>query len=371
MKDKVRYVGMDVHKLTITMALADEGSGEPEVLAKIANSWPVVLKQLKRLGALERLVCCYEAGPTGYVLYREMKIAGIKCLVVAPSLVPEQKGKRVKTDRRDAVRLARFLRSGDLTAIYVPDEIGEAMRDLVRARADAKKAENIARRQLHHFLLRHGRYYTEGKSTWTLRHVAWIRKQEFEHEAQQRVLKDYLATVEQDGERVQRFSDDIAELVKSWSLYPLVKAFQAMRGISLTAAAVIAAELGDLGRFQSPTQLMSYLGLVSSERSSGQSRRQGRITRTGNSHARWVLVEAAWSYRFKPYQSPELKKRSEQASPAVQAIAWKAQRRLNKKYHRLLAAGKNRQQAMTAVARELVGFLWAIAQQEQLLAEAS
>lgn len=371
MKIKLRYVGLDVHKLTITIAVANVGDGEPTVLAKIPNSWPVLLKHLKRLGPLGSLVCCYEAGPTGYVLYREMKAAGIECMVVAPSLVPEQKGKRVKTDRRDAIKLARFLRSGDLTPVYIPDEIGEAMRDLVRARTDAKKAENIARRQLHHFLLRHGRYYQEGKTTWTQRHVAWIRKQKFEHEAQRRVLVEYLCAVEQAGERIRRFTDDIAELVKSWSLFPLVKALQAMRGVSLTAAAVIVAELGDLSRFPHPTELMGYVGLVPSEHTTGDSRKQGRITRTGNTHARWVLVEAAWSYRFEPHKGPEITKRSEGVSAEVQAIAWKAQRRLHRKYRKLIARGKIPQQAMTAVARELVGFMWAIAKQPNLLSEAS
>ncbi len=371
MKDRLRYVGLDVHKLTITMAVAEQGNGEPQVLAKIPNSWPVLLRHLKRLGPLGSLVCCYEAGPTGYVLYRDMKAAGIKCLVVAPSLVPQQKGKRIKTDRRDAVKLARFLRSGDLTAVYVPDEIGEAMRDLVRARSDAKKAENVVRRQLQHFLLRHGRRYDDGRTSWTQQYMAWIRKQEFEHEAQRRVLVEYRCAVEQAGERIQRFSDDIAELVKSWSLFPLVKALQAMRGISLTAAAVIVAELGELRRFQRPTELMSYLGLVPSEHSTGDSRRQGRITRTGNSHARWVIVEAAWSYRFKAHKGRELTKRSEGVSAEVQAIAWKAQHRLHRKYRKLVSRGKNSQQAMTAVARELVGFIWAIARQEKLLADAS
>ena len=280
----------------------------------------MLLKYLRRLEPLGSLVSCYEAGPTGYVLYRDMKAAGIKCVVVAPSLVPDQKGKRIKTDRRDAMKLARFLRSGDLTAFYVPDEIGEAMRDLVRARTDAKKAENVARHQLQHFLLRHARRYDEGKTSWIQQYMAWSRKQEFEHEAQRRVLVEYRSAVEQAGDRIQRFSDDIAELVKSWSLFPLVKALQAMRGISLTAAAVIVAELGDLRHFQSPTELMSYLGLVPSEHSSGDSRRQGRITRTGNRHARRVIVASVWSWRFKPHKGPDLTRRSAGVSAEVQAI---------------------------------------------------
>lgn len=367
MGSTIRYIGLDVHKEKIVIAVAEQGGGEPEVVATIANDWPTLHKQLKRLGRPEDLRCCYEAGPTGYGIYRKLKAAGISCIVVAPALVPDQKGSRVKTDRRDAVKLARFLRSGDLTAVYVPDELSEAIRDLVRARFDAKKAERTARQQLGHFLLRHDRRYS-GKTAWTKTHLEWIRYQKFEHQAQQRVLVDYLQVVEEGAERIQRLENDIAELVQSWTLYPLVQALQGLRGVSLVAAATITAELGDISRFETPTQLMGYVGLVPSEFTTGKKRRQGRITRTGNHHARWVLVEAAWSYRFSPKNSPEIRKRNEPLAPEVRRIAWKAQLRLHRKYVRLLARGKNKQQAMTAVARELVGFMWAISRQPELLA---
>ena len=244
--------------MTITIAVAEEGRGEPEVLAKLPKDWATLLKHFKRLGPKESLRCCDEAGPTGYGLYRPLEAAGISCIVVAPTLVPEQEGKRVKTDRRDAVRLARFLRSGDLTAVYVPDERSEAIRDVVRARFDAKKAESAARQQLSHFLLRHGRTYTNGR-TRTKRHLEWVRSERLEHEGQQRVLVDYLHVVEEAGERIRRLQDDVAELIQSWSLFELVGGLQALRGVSLIAAATIAAELGDLSRFESASPPMAYV----------------------------------------------------------------------------------------------------------------
>ena len=282
-------------------------------------------------------------------------------MVVAPSLVPKQAGDRVKTDRRDALKLARFLRSGDLTEVYVPDEATEAMRDLERARDDAKRAERTARHHLSKFLLRHERRYT-GKS-WTQAHLKWVRSQQFEHEASQRVIVDHLHTVEQATARVERLTQDIAELVESWSRKPLVKALQALRGVQLISAVTLAAELGDFSRFSSARQLMAYLGLIPSEHSSGQAKKRGRITRTGNRHARTILVESAWSYRFRPAMSPAIRRRNEAASPRVRAIAWKAQHRLHDRYRRLLGRGKNKQQTVTALARELAGFVWAIARE--------
>jgi len=367
MESTIRYVGLDVHKETIVIAIAEEASGEANVLGKIPNDSLELLKVLSRLGPRENLRCSYEAGPTGYGLYRSLRAAGIRCMVVAPSLVPEKKGNRVKTDRRDATKLAHFLRSGDLTAVYVPDEVSEAIRDLVRARFDAKKAEKVARHQLGHFLLRQGRCYS-GKSAWTKAHVDWIRRQQFEHKAQERVLVDYLHTVEEAEERVRRLGGDMAELASAWSLYALVQALQALRGVSFVAAVSLAAELGDISRFEHPGQLMAYVGLVPSEHTSGNSRHQGRITRTGNRNARWIVVESAWSYRFRPNMGAEIRKRNEAVSPEVRRIAWKAQERLNGKYRRLLARGKNQQRAMAAVARELLGFMWAISKEPKLLA---
>jgi transposase len=319
------------------------------------------------LGAKSKLRCCYEAGPTGYELYRVLTKHKLDCIVVAPSLVPVQAGNRVKTDRRDAVKLAHFLRSGDLTAVYVPDAATEALRDLERARDDAKCAERVARHQLSKFLLRHGQRFSGGNE-WTQKHMVWIRTLKFAHEAQQRVLCDYLKAVEDAAARVAALTKDLAELVETTALAPLVKALQALRGVRLVTAVTIAAELGDLKRFDTPRQLMAFLGLVPSEHSSGGSKRRGRITRTGNTHVRRVLVEAAWSYQFRPNLSQEIRKRNEGVAPGVQRIAWQAQQRLHKRLFDLRRKGKSTQKAITAVARELAGFVWAIGQEEALLA---
>lgn len=369
MKSTIRYIGLDVHKDTVTIAVA-RGEAEPEVVGTVANRWEVLARQLRRLGPPELLRCCYEAGPCGYEIYRRCRGAGIDCVVVAPSLVPQKAGSRVKTDPRDAAKLARYLRSRDLTAVYVPDEIGEAMRDLVRARGDAKKALHTSRQQLNHFLLRHGRRWG-GKSRWTYAHLEWLRRQHFEQPAQECVLSDYIQAVEGAGERIRRYDDDVAKLVPDWSLSPLVTALGALRGVSLVGAAVIAAELGDLKRFATASQLMAYIGLVPSEHSSGKTQRKGGITRTGNAHARFVIVEAAWAYRFPPRRSEAIRKRQEAVSKEVQQISWRAQQRLYRKYTKLLGRCKNIQKTMTAVARELVGFIWAIAQEPKLVAEAS
>jgi transposase len=365
--EKLRFVGLDVHKETVSIGVADEGRGEASDVATIANDTGQLIKRLRKLGRAGSLRCCYEAGPTGYGLCRDLNAAGIACVVVAPSLVPTRSGDRVKTDRRDAAKLARFHRSGDLTEVHVPDAATEAMRDLERSRDDAKKAERTARHQLGKFLLRHGRRY-DGKSAWTGRHLEWIRKQHFGHQAQQRVLVDYLKAVEVATERVKALTGDIAELVESWSLKPLVKALQSLRGVQLVTAAIIAAELGDLARFRTAPELMGYLGLVPSEHSSGQTKQRGRITRTGNGHVRRVLVEAAWAYRFRPGMSVAIRKRNEGVAPPVQRIAWKAQERLHRRYCRMLGRGKNKQQTVTAVARELAGFIWDIGRQPVLLA---
>ena len=360
--EKVRFVGLDVHKESIAIAVAEGDGGEPAYLATVPNDTAELVKRLAKLGRAAHLRCCYEAGPTGYSLHRDLKAAGIECVVVAPSLVPVQAGDRVKTDRRDAVKLARFLRSGDLTEVYVPDAATEAMRDLERGRDDAKKSERVARHHLSKFLLRHGRLYP-GKTAWTARHLDWIRSQHFDHEAQSRVLTHYQHAVEEATSRVERLTKDIVELVEKWALKPLVKSLQALRGVQLTTAVVIAAELGDLRRFPTAPQLMAYLGLVPSEHSSGESRRRGRITKTGNAHVRRVLVESAWSYRFRPALSRAIRERGSEASPQVQSIAWKAQARLHRRYARMMGRGISKQKTVTAIARELAGFVWAIGRQ--------
>lgn len=363
---KVRFIGLDVHKESITIAMA-EGTEPAEVVATVPNETVAVLKRLRKLAEGRKAYFCYEAGPTGFGLCRALRQARLDCRVVAPSLVPQQSGDRIKTDRRDAVKLARFLRSGDLTEVQIPDAATEAMRDLERARDDAKNAERAARHQLTKFLLRHDRKYS-GKTSWTAMHLDWIRKQQFEHEAQNRVLVDYLQAVELATQRVEQLTKDIAELVDQWSLKPLVKALMGLRGVQMISAVVLAAEIGDFQRFATARAFMAYLGLVPSEHSSGESRRRGRITRSGNGHARRILVESAWSYRFRPTMSREIRQRNQGLSPDVQATAWKAQLRLNMRYKKLLGRGKTKNQVVTAVARELAGFVWCIARQSEMQA---
>ncbi len=366
MKKNVRFVGLDVHKDSIVVAVADSGRQPAQLLETIAHDELALLNLLDRLGPKARLRVCYEAGPTGYLLARRLNEQGICCVVVAPSLIPRPGTRRIKTDRRDAIRLAHFLRSGDLVEVTVPEAQTEAMRDLERAREDAKQAERTARQQLDKFLLRQGRRWSGG-TKWTLKHWRWIKQQEFSEEALRRVCQDYVVTVEQAMLRVQRLTQDIGELVERWTLGPLVRGLQALRGVDLVTAVVLAAEIGDFQRFGTARQLMAYLGLVPSEQSSGNTRRQGGITRTGNRHARWILVEAAWNYRFGPHASQRIKARRKLVAPAVCAIAERAEQRLHRRFRRLIDRGKCKQQAVTAVARELAGFVWAIAREEKLL----
>jgi transposase len=315
------FVGLDVHRDSIAIAVAIRDGKPAESLGSVPNDVPGLLRRLLRLGPAESLRCCYEAGPTGFGLARRLNDVGIACEVIAPSLIPVQPGARVKTDRRDAQKLAQYLRSGDLTPVHVLDPATEAIRDLERARDDAKRAERAARHQLSKFLLRHGRWF-EGRSTWGPAHQAWLAKQQFDIKAQQDVI----------------------------------------------SAATLVAEVGDFRRFRSASELMSFVGLVPSEHSSGGSRRQGRITRTGNGHVRRTLVESAWHYRRQPRMSKAIRERNDRVSAPVRAIAWKAQHRLHKRLFRLMERGKPATRAVTAVARELAGFVWAIAREEVLLA---
>jgi transposase len=363
----IRFVGLDVHRDSIAIAVAKRDGKPAESLGPIPNNVPNLIRRLLRLGPAESLRCCYEAGPTGLVLARRLSEAGIACEVIAPSLIPVQPGSRVKTDRRDAQKLAQYLRSGDLTPIHVLDPATEAIRDLERARDDAKRAERAARHQLSKFLLRHGRWF-EGRSTWGPSHLAWLAKQQFDDKAHQDVMNDYREAVEMATARVDRLTARLAERVASWKKAPLVTALQALRGVDLVSAATLVAEVGDFRRFASASELMSFVGLVPSEHSSGGSRRQGRITRTGNGHVRRILVESAWHYRRQPRMSKAIRARNDRVSAPVRAIAWKAQHRLHKRLSRLLERGKPATRAVTAVARELAGFVWAIAREEVLVA---
>lgn len=355
---KVRFVGLDVHQETITVAVADADGSAPAVVGTFSSDIPRLVKQLKKLGPASSLRCCYEAGAGGFVLERALSREGIICIIVAPSLVPtKQSGERVKTDKRDALRLARFLRSGDLVAIHVPDEETEAMRDLSRARLDAVKAQLRARQQLSRFLVRHGQRYP-GKRTSAVAFLKWARTVEFRFEAQRRVLADYVRATEEGVERIERLTRDISELVQQWAGGPAVTAMQALRGVQLVTAVGLVTEIGDFHRFAAAPQFMSYLGLVPGEFSSGESQRRGRITKTGNSHVRRLLVEAAWNYR-RMGPSKAIRTRREAAPPTVQRIASKADDRLHRKLNKMLGRGVARPKAIVAVARELAGFVWA------------
>ncbi len=361
MKEKVRFLGLDVHAETIAVAVA-EPDGEVRSLGTIANREESIRKLVKKLGAPEHLRACYEAGPTGYVLYWQLTQLGVECAVVAPTLVPTKAGDRVKTDRRDALKLARSHRSDDLTAVWVPDGDSEALRDVVRAREAAKQDQLRARHRLSKFLLRTGQRPAVGMKAWTEPYMAWVRQVRFEQSAQQATLLDYLHEVDHMAARVKRLEQAITEAVKlaSPQVQEVVKGLKALRGIAEISAVTIVAELGNIARFDTPRQLMGYSGAVPSEDSSGKRKQRGSITKTGNAHLRRIVVEAAWSYRHRPAIGPRLRKRQEGVAEPIKEIAWKAQVRLSKRYARLAAAGKDQRKIITAVGRELLGFIWAI-----------
>jgi transposase len=363
MEKCITYVGLDVHKNSIDIALADNGrESEVRYYGTIDGGLAALDKVVRKLVSKgTTLRFAYEAGPCGYEIYRHLTRQGIDCIVVAPSLIPKRSGNRIKNDRRDAEMLARLHRSGELTAVYVPRLEDEAMRDLCRARIDGKSAERKARQQLNAFLLRSGFRYS-GKTLWSLAHQRWISDIKMPHPAQQITLQEYVDAVRSCCERVERITEQIRQLTAEWRLGPVVEAFQALRGVSLVVAATTVAELGDLSRFDHPRYLMAYLGLVPSEHSSGESTKRGGITKTGNGHARRMLVEAAWSYRLSARVSRRLRDRQQNLPQAVWEIAWKAQIRLCARYRKLVTRGKQPQVAITAIARELAAFMWAIAQ---------
>ena len=357
---KVRFLGLDVHAATIAVA---EPRGEVRSLGTIPNRPESIRKLVKKLGPAEQLRVCYEAGPTGYVVYWQLTALGVRCEVVAPTLVPVKPGDRVKTDRRDAEKLARSYRAGDLTAVWVPDAAHEALRDLVRAREAAKKDQLRARHRLGKFLLRHGRRPPTGMTAWTQRYLAWIKTAvQFEQPAQEATLLDYLHEVEHVAGRIGRLERAIDEAVKTAPvrMRAVIAALQALRGIALISAVTIVAEVGALTRFGTPRQLMGYSGAVASEESSGEQVRRGGITKTGNAHLRRIVIEAAWAYRHRPAVGTAHRKRQAALDGEVKAIAWKAQHRLHARYRTLTARGKTKQHAVTAVGRELLGFIWAI-----------
>ncbi len=358
------YVGLDVHKLSIAVSLAEEGrEGAVRFLGEIPNTPTDLAKLARRLSKDgSQLEFCYEAGGCGYVIHRQLIELGHGCMVVAPSLIPRKPGDRVKTDRRDSQKLAMLHRSGDLTRVWVPDPVHEAMRDLVRARIDAMMALMRARQQLLAFLLRHGRIYEKGKP-WTQRHRVWLAEQVFEQPVHQIVFQDYIEAIFTAQDRRDQLVARIESLIPTWSMGPVVQALRGLRGLDTISAVTFMAGIGDLGRFESPNQLMAYLGLVPSESSSGDRVRRGGITKTGNGEARRMLVEAAWSYRYPARVAGEKVEVLVRLPKPVRDIAWKAQVRLCERYRKLSRAGKKPTVVITAVARELAGFVWAIGQQ--------
>jgi len=362
MKKFSTFIGMDVHKETISVAVVGE-EGVPRYYGEIMNTPEAIAKLVKKVAdKKDRTAFCYEAGPCGYGIYRQLKGMGYRCDVVAPSLIPKKAGDRVKTDRRDAVMLTRLYRAGELTAVWVPELEQEAIRDLTRAREDIKGMERHARQRLGGFLLRHDKKYS-GKSKWTPGHFRWLEAVSFESPIQQIVFQEYVDMVKELQERVTSIEEEMRKAVDGWSLGRVVEALMALRGVNLVTAMMVVAEIGDMSRFESPRQLMAHLGLVPSEHSSGGSQKRGGITKTGNGHARRVLTESSWSYRLPARKTAHLQRKAEKTSEQVQAIAWKAQTRLCKRYWYLIHKGKLPVQACTAVARELLGFIWAIARE--------
>ena len=362
MNQALLFLGLDVHAKNVAIALAEAGGGEARSYGTIPSDLHAlekVLTKLKKAHPGTELRVCYEAGPTGFVIARRCAQLEIHCTVVAPSLIPSRSGDRVKTDRRDARKLARLHRSGDLTAVHVPEASDEAMRDLCRARTDAVQDLRRARAQLKAFLLRNG-YRSTGKSAWTEAHRRYLRELVLPHPAQRVVLEDALTSIASASERIARLEEQMETLLLEWPMQPVVAALMGMRGFALVGAMVLVSELGQAWRFDHPRQLMAYLGLVPTENTSGDKRRQGRITKTGNGHARWLLVEAAHHYRLPPKVSKELSVRPLGLSTEIKACAWKAQTRLHQRTRQLWARGKERNKVTVAVARELCGFVWQI-----------
>lgn len=362
MKKFSKYVGLDVHKDTIAVSVAEADGGEVRYHGEIANLPAAIEKLVRQLRKDHAsLSFCYEAGPCGYGIHRQLTEQGWDCQVVAPSLIPKKAGDRVKTDRRDSLMLARLHRAGELTAVWVPDDAQEALRDLTRAREDLKHLQRQAKQRLLAFLLRHGQRY-DGQSRWTQAHYRWLETVKFAHPVQQIVFQEYIETIKAMNKRLEALDQQLADTAAESVFWPVIEGLMALRGVNLLTATTIVAEIGDLKRFASAPQLMAYLGVVPSEYSSGGNKSRGGITKTGNGHVRRVLVEAAWCYRFPARKTAVLQRRAEKASDEVQEIAWKAQTRLCARYRHFEAKGKLKVQACTAIARELAGFIWAIGQ---------
>ncbi|HSA82398.1 MAG: IS110 family transposase [Bacteroidota bacterium] len=358
------FVGLDVHKDCIAIAAAEAGREAPRFVGTCRPNLPELLKALSHLGEPAHILLAYEAGPSGFVLARELAARGWRCEVIAVTKTPRKPGDRIKTDRRDALALAHYLRAGTLTAVTVPDARDEAIRDLSRAREDAVRARLKARQQLKAMLLRHGKRYP-GKTSWGPTHERYLARIGFEHPAQQIAFAEYRSAVAEAHERVERITAALREQAQGWRFGAVVNALMCFKGIEFVAAATLVAELGDLHRFEHPKQLMAYLGLVPSEYTSGQSRSQGAITKTGNSHVRRVLIESAWCYRNAARMSRPLTERALGQPKLVRDIAWRAQLRLCARYRRLSHRGVHSNKICVAIARELIGFIWEAARHLQ------
>ena len=358
--DITGYVGLDVHKESIAVAVAMPGRAPPRFVGTTGPRLAELTKTLSHLGTPSQLHLAYEAGPCGYTLARELIERGYRCEVIAVAKTPRKPGDRIKTDRRDALALARYLRSGELTPVTVPDPRDEALRDLSRAREDAVRARLKSRQQLKALLLRHGHRYA-GKTSWNAAHERYLGQVSFAHPAQNIAYAEYRAAVRDANDRVERLGAALREQAEDWRFAPVVRALMTLKGIDWVAAVTLVAELGDLARFAHPKELMSYLGLVPSEYSTGETRKQGRITKAGNGHVRRVLIESAWSYRYPPRMSRERVVRTQAQPKAVRDLAWKAQLRLCSRYRKLSARGLHQNKVCVAIARELAAFVWDVA----------
>ena len=371
MRENTLFIGLDVHAETISVAVAESGrDGEVRSLGIVANRPESIRKLMRKLQKENKhLRVCYEAGPCGYTTYWQLVTMGICCEVIAPTLIPTKPGDKVKTDRRDAIKLARLLRAGELTSVWVPDRAHEALRDLVRAREAAKKDQRTARHRLGKFLLRNGVYRQEKMTSWSQKHVLWMNTLKFEEPSLKVVFQDYLHEVEHQRDRLKALEAAIDKAIEESPehIREVVAALQLLRGVAKVTAVGVVAEVGNFSRFSKPSKLMSYTGVVPSEYSTGGpgKKKQGGITKTGNSHLRRLITEAAWAYRFRPAVNLRMQKCQGEVSQElvgeIKEIAWKAQCRLHERYKSLMRTGKAKQVAITAVGRELLGFVWSIA----------
>ena len=357
------YIGLDVHKDSITVATATDGGGDPKIYGKWKGSNLAVERGLsklcKTLGVEDRsdIRIAYEAGPTGFVLVRRLLKLGYDTIVVAPSKMEKASGDKIKTDKRDAKKIALQLRGQQLSGIYIPDPTNEAIRDLCRARTEATDDLKRDKQRLGALLLRHGIHY-DGKTNWTQAHMNYLRRTRLSHPALNFVLEDHIKAIDDGIARVASLKQKMEELLTEWEGEEHVKALKSFKGFDTVAAMTVVSEIGDFSRFKHPRQLMGYLGLVPGENSTGDTRRQGSITKCGNSHVRWMLVECAQHYRTDPKVGPALSQRQKGQSRQVKDISWKAQNRLNLRFKRLLARKLNRNKVIVAIARELSAFIW-------------